>query len=48
MSSLWQEGDGNCCPKAGRADIRLGLRDRRLVIEALKITKGENAARHDQ
>ncbi len=45
---LWQEGDGNCCPTAGRADIRLGLRDRRLVLERLQITKGESAARQDQ
>jgi uncharacterized protein YecT (DUF1311 family) len=41
---LWQDGDGNCCPTAGRAVIRLGLNDRRLVIEDVKIFKGADEA----
>jgi hypothetical protein len=41
---LWQDGDGNCCPTAGRAVIRLGLRDRRLLIEDVKIFKGADEA----
>lgn len=41
---LWQSGDGNCCPTAGRADIKLGLRKDRLLIQDLKIAKGEDAA----
>jgi uncharacterized protein len=41
---IWQTTDGNCCPTAGRADIRLKLQDRRLVIDDLKITKGPEAA----
>jgi uncharacterized protein YecT (DUF1311 family) len=41
---LWQDGDGNCCPTAGRAVIRLGLKDRRLMIEDVKIFKGADEA----
>jgi uncharacterized protein len=41
---IWQTTDGNCCPTAGRADIRLKLQDRHLVIDDLKITKGAEAA----
>lgn len=41
---LWQAGDGNCCPTAGRADLTLGLRDGRLVIRELEIVKGAQAA----
>jgi len=37
---LWQGSDGNCCPTAGRAVIRLGLKDRRLVIEDVKVFRG--------
>lgn len=37
---LWQDGDGNCCPTAGRAVIRLGLKDRRLVVDDVKVFKG--------
>ena len=29
---LWKSGDGNCCPTAGRATLKLGIRDGRLVI----------------
>lgn len=41
---LWQAGDGNCCPTAGRADLTLSLQDGRLVIRELKIVKGAQAA----
>jgi uncharacterized protein YecT (DUF1311 family) len=41
---LWQNGDGNCCPTAGRAVIRLGLGDRRLLIEDVKVFKGADEA----
>ena len=41
---LWKTGDGNCCPTAGRATIKLGIRDRRLVIVDLHIRPGEGAA----
>ena len=41
---LWQTGDGNCCPTAGKADIVLGLEGRRLVIRQLKVAKGADAA----
>src|SRR5215475_2975720 len=41
---LWKSGDGNCCPTAGRATIKLGIRDRRLVIVDLHIRHGEAAA----
>ena len=41
---LWKTGDGNCCPTAGRATIKLGIRDRRLVITDLQIRHGEAAA----
>ena len=42
---LWQKGDGNCCPTAGRADVTLGLEAERLVIRDLKIVKGADAIR---
>jgi uncharacterized protein len=42
---LWRPGDANCCPTGGRAAVRLGLRDRRLVIEDLKVTPGKSAAK---
>jgi len=45
---LWKSGDGNCCPTAGRADIKLGLVQQRLVIRDLAITRGEDAARRDR
>jgi hypothetical protein len=41
---LWQAGDGNCCPTAGRADLTLGLRNGRLVIRELEIVRGAQAA----
>jgi len=41
---LWQTGDGNCCPTAGKADIVLGLEGRRLVIRQLNVAKGPDAA----
>jgi uncharacterized protein YecT (DUF1311 family) len=43
-SRLWQAGDGNCCPTAGRADLTLGLRHGRLVIRELEIVRGVQAA----
>jgi uncharacterized protein len=45
---LWQTGDGNCCPTAGRADLRLRLHNRRLTIDSIEIIKGESAARQDR
>lgn len=42
---LWKDGDGNCCPTAGRAFIRLGLNNRRLTLVELRIRNGEIAAR---
>jgi uncharacterized protein len=44
---LWQGGDGNCCPTAGRADIRLGLDHDRLVLREVTIARGEKAAGED-
>ena len=41
---LWKSGDGNCCPTAGRATLKLGIRDGRLVIVDLHIRTGEAAA----
>lgn len=41
---LWQAGDGNCCPTAGRADMTFGLRDGRLVIRELEIVRDAPAA----
>jgi len=43
-TALWKTGDGNCCPTAGRATTKLGIRDRRLVIVDLHIRHGEAAA----
>jgi uncharacterized protein len=45
---LWQAGDGNCCPTAGRADIRLGLERDRLVLREVTIARGEKAAGADR
>ena len=45
---LWKGGDGNCCPTAGHADIKLGLTQQRLVIRDLAIIRGEDAARRDR
>lgn len=41
---LWQRSDGNCCPTAGRADIRLDLQGDRLVIRDLAVARGADAA----
>ena len=35
---LWTPTDGNCCASGGRAVFRLGLKDRRLTLEDLKVT----------
>jgi uncharacterized protein len=45
---LWQGSDGNCCPTAGRADIRLGLERDRLVLREVTIARGEKAAGGDR
>lgn len=44
---LWQGSDGNCCPTAGRADIKLGLERDRLVLREVTIARGEKAASGD-
>jgi len=44
---LWQKGDANCCPTGGRATISLGLKGQRLVLEEVKVERGEAAARRD-
>ena len=41
---LWKSGDGNCCPTAGRATLKLGVKNGRLVILDLHIRNGEAAA----
>ena len=41
---LWKSGDGNCCPTAGRATLKLGINNGRLVILDLHIRNGEAAA----
>jgi uncharacterized protein len=41
---LWQSGDANCCPTAGRANLKLGIKDHRLVIVDLQVRPGEAAA----
>jgi len=41
---LWKSSDGNCCPTAGRATLKLGIQDHRLVILDLHIRNGEAAA----
>ena len=38
---LWKDGDGNCCPTAGRAFIHLELKDRRLAIVDVQIKRDE-------
>jgi uncharacterized protein len=42
-SALWKGGDANCCPTAGRADIKLKLTGDRLVIENVAIARGAKA-----
>jgi uncharacterized protein len=44
---LWKSGDGNCCATAGRATLRLGIRNSRLVILDLQIRNGKAAAQKD-
>ena len=44
---LWKSGDGNCCATAGRATLRLGIRNSRLVILDLQIRNGKAAAQAD-
>ena len=44
---LWKSGDGNCCPTAGRATLRLGIKNGRLVILDLHIRNGEAAAQEN-
>jgi len=41
---IWRPIDGNCCPTAGRAVVRLGLKDRRLTITDMRVTLGRAAA----
>jgi hypothetical protein len=38
-AGLYREGDANCCPTGGAAEIRLGIRGRQFVIESMTITK---------
>jgi hypothetical protein len=33
---LWRDGDGNACPTGGRARLRLGWRDDRVVLQAIQ------------
>jgi uncharacterized protein len=42
---LWKNGDGNCCPSAGRATLKLGINNGRLMIVDLNVRSGEDAAR---
>jgi uncharacterized protein len=44
---LWKSGDGNCCATAGRATLRLGIKNGRLVILDLHIRNGEAAAQEN-
>lgn len=44
---LWTKTDGNCCPTGGRADITLRLDGTVLTIEALKVTRGADAAQEE-
>jgi hypothetical protein len=30
--SVWQKGDGNCCPSAGQVNMQLEIRDKALVV----------------
>lgn len=36
---LYRAGDANCCPSGGTAEIQLGIRDRRFVIESVNVTR---------
>ena len=45
ITPLWDRNkDGNCCATGGRADVKLGLKGTTLVIEDLRVTRGEKAA----
>jgi len=33
-SSVWRDGDGNCCPSGGEVEVKLTLKGRTLVIES--------------
>jgi uncharacterized protein len=44
---LWKSGDGNCCPTAGRATLRLGIKNGRLVILDLHLRNGAAAAQEN-
>lgn len=41
---LWRQGDGNCCPTGGRAEMTLGWQGERLVLRELRVTRGAAAA----
>jgi len=43
-TALWHDGDGNCCPTAGRTTIKLALEHDRLVLHDVTIARGEKAA----
>jgi uncharacterized protein YecT (DUF1311 family) len=47
-TALWQDGDANCCPTAGYATIRLGLKGQRLTLEQVAVKRGAAAANADQ
>jgi hypothetical protein len=38
-TGLWRADDGNCCPSGGTAAVMLAVKDGRLVIKSLEITK---------
>lgn len=40
-TSLWRRDDANCCPSGGTAAVTLAVKDGRLVIKSLEISKGE-------
>jgi uncharacterized protein len=45
VTPLWsRERDGNCCATGGRADIKLGLRGTAIVLDDVRVTRGEKAA----
>jgi hypothetical protein len=33
-SSVWRDGDGNCCPSGGEVEVKLTLKGRTLVIDS--------------
>ncbi|MBW8269545.1 lysozyme inhibitor LprI family protein [Caldovatus aquaticus] len=40
VTPLWRDGDANCCPTGGRAEIRLGWEGDRLVLRDLRLRLG--------